>query len=211
MNIDFIYFDVGGVVVRDFSKTSKWDEMLDDLGLKGEARQKFEKLFDEREAGFCRGEDVDTLVPVLRNEFGLKLDDGYSMLTDFVSRNDENPRLGKIIEQLEGRVPIGLLTNMYPRLLDGIRERGLLPEVRWDSIVDSSTAHFLKPEPEIYELAARQANTDPARILFVENSPMHIDGAKAHGWQTLLYDPADVADSNDRLVKLLSRITNSVL
>jgi len=204
MSTDFIFFDVGGVVVLDFSKTQKWDEMMRDLGLAGEQRERFEKLFDEKEPGFCRGADVDALVPVLRSEFGLDLPHDYSMLEDFVSRFERNERLGKIIKSLEGKVRLGLLTNMYPRMLDQIKQRGLLPDVAWTCIVDSSVVHYLKPEPEIYEIAEAQAGVAPEKILFVENSPMHIDAARARGWQTLLYDPVEIDRSNDELVDWLN-------
>jgi ribonucleotide monophosphatase NagD (HAD superfamily) len=38
-NIKTIFFDVGGVLIRDFSATDKWDEMLDDLGLTESQKQ----------------------------------------------------------------------------------------------------------------------------------------------------------------------------
>jgi len=55
-------------------------------------------------------------------------------------------------------------------------------------------------------VAETQAGVVPEQILFVENSPMHIDAARARGWQTLLYDPVDADSSNDHLV---SRLTQS--
>lgn len=39
--IKFIYFDVGGVVILDYSKTNKWNEMLTDLGIPEELKPKF--------------------------------------------------------------------------------------------------------------------------------------------------------------------------
>jgi|TARA_Y100000310_G_C20153683_1_gene565933 hypothetical protein len=32
----FIYFDVGGVVIRDFSGTNKWEELRRSIGIKPE-------------------------------------------------------------------------------------------------------------------------------------------------------------------------------
>lgn len=205
MNIEFIYFDVGGVVVLDYSKTNKWDEMMNGLGLEGESRKQFEELFDEEEPKFCRGGDVDALIPILRSEYGLELDDNYSMLVDFVSRFERNRSLEPIIRDLLDTYPVGLLTNMYQGMLNKIREHNLLLDIEWKNIVDSSIVGYLKPESEIYELAAQQVNVDPQHILFVENSQMHVDGAKEMGWQTLLYDPSDVEQSNNQFLKYLER------
>lgn len=201
MDIEFIYFDVGGVVVLDMSKNNKFDQMLTDMGLTDEMKQKFSDDFINKvETEICRGEKtVDSLIPQIRNVYGANLPDDYSFLEDFTSRFEANTKLQEILVGLNKRYPLGLLTNMYPGMLQSIGRRGLLPEIEWDAVVDSSIVHHNKPEPEIYELAETLAETKPERILFVENSQMHIDGAAKRGWQTLLYDPADVDESNKRL------------
>jgi FMN phosphatase YigB (HAD superfamily) len=40
-------------------------------------------------------------------------------------------------------------------------------------------------------------------ILFVENTKTHIDTARDVGWQTFLYDPTQVEESNEALKKVL--------
>ncbi|MCA9391948.1 HAD-IA family hydrolase [candidate division WWE3 bacterium] len=206
MDIEFIYFDVGGVVVLDMSKNNKFDQMLAEMGLTEEMKQKFSDYFiDKVETDICRGEKtVDSLIPQMRNVYGANLPDDYSFLEDFTSRFEANTKLQEIMINLKKRYPIGLLTNMYPGMLQSISRRGLLPEIDWDAVIDSSIVHHNKPEPEIYELAETLAKTKPERILFVENSQMHIDGAAKRSWQTLLYDPANVDGANKRLIDLVA-------
>ena len=57
--IKFIYFDVGGVVILDYSKTNKWNEMLEDLGVSEETKPMFNQLFEEHEQRICSGEDIN--------------------------------------------------------------------------------------------------------------------------------------------------------
>ncbi|EKE00163.1 MAG: hypothetical protein ACD_22C00082G0006 [uncultured bacterium] len=203
MKIQYIYFDMGGVAILDFSKTNKWDDLINSLGLSDENKTVFKAFFKERETGICKGEDIENLVPVLRTQFNAKLDPDFSLLNGFVSRFEKNKKLGTIIKSLEGKVKMGLLTNAYPKMLDAIIARGLLPNVKWDNIVDSSVVSLAKPQKEIFDLAAKQAGVSPKNILFVENSQMHVDAASKLGWQTLLYDPANVDESNTRLLKML--------
>ena len=41
-DIKFIYFDIGGVLLLDFSKTNKWLEMRRDLGISPDLDSQFE-------------------------------------------------------------------------------------------------------------------------------------------------------------------------
>lgn len=135
MVMDFIYFDVGGVVILDFSKTNKWDELLENIGVKGKDKGELNRIFTEEEYRFCAGEkDADTFIEILTNRFNLDLPENYSFLDDFVNRFESNPLLAEIIRDLKQKYQIGLLTNMYPNMLDGIKSKGLLPNVYWDVV-----------------------------------------------------------------------------
>jgi len=205
MSYSFIYFDVGGVVVLDFSKTNKWNEMLSDLGVKESERRRFDDIFLPEETKFCLGEkSAETFVETMKKEFDTKIPKGYYFLDDFVNRFQPNQTLGKIIVSLKQKYHIGLLTNMYTGMLDRIQKRNLLPKVEWDVIIDSSKIGFVKPSREIFNYATEKAETAPERIFFVENDTKHIEGAKKCGWGTFLYDPANVEESNKDLLSVLS-------
>lgn len=202
-NIDFIYLDVGGVAILDFSKTKKWEEMLDDLEVPTNIRKEFGDLFSRHETEICIGRPVDDFIVAAQTELGFNFPEGYSMLDDFVDRFEPNPSLGVLVKELSRDYRFGLLTNMYPGMLNAINQRKLLPEIEWEVIIDSSIVEARKPQDKIYEIAEEQANVTPEVILFVENSQMHIDAAKERGWQTLLYDPSKVAESNKLLQEIL--------
>lgn len=40
--IRFVYFDVGGVVIRDFSGTNRWEEFMKTIGVKTSDYEKFD-------------------------------------------------------------------------------------------------------------------------------------------------------------------------
>ncbi|MFC1622004.1 HAD family hydrolase [Patescibacteria group bacterium] len=207
MAIEFIYFDVGGVVILDFSKTDKWERMLDELGVRKEDRDKLGQLFSIEESKFCLGDkETDSFISILKNTFKLKLPGDYSLLNDFVNRFEPNPSLGEIILELKRKYKVGLLTNMYPGMLGAIESKGLLPNIEWDVIVDSSEVGFQKPQPEIFKLASGLAKTSPDKILFVENSNAHIETARGLGWKTVLYNPSNIDSSNAHVLETLRNI-----
>ncbi len=145
-NIKFIYLDIGGVVVFDFSKTNNWIEMTEALGVNEFNRKKFDNIFSEFEPKICvnkktLGEFIDTV----NNELKLNISKDYSMLDDFVNRFESNPSINPILVRLSKNYKLGLLTNMYPGMLDKIRARKILPEVKWDIIIDSSVVGCMKP------------------------------------------------------------------
>jgi putative hydrolase of the HAD superfamily len=48
----------------------------------------------------------------------------------------------------------------------------------------------MKPEPAIYSAAAELADTEPARIFFVDDRPDNVAGAKAAGFDAILFESA---------------------
>lgn len=201
--IKFIYFDVGGVVIKDFSGTNKWNELKQNLGLKPEQYEEFETFFDEYEPQVCLGLDIETLVPKLKEKFNLNLPDNYSLLMDFVNRFEKNDSITKVLDKAQAKYKIGLLTNMYPNMLDAIKKDDLLPSTIWNVVIDSSIVHLRKPQKEIFELATHEAGVNREEILFVENGKKHVDAAYEFGWQTFLYDSSNPDTSSLKLIELL--------
>ncbi len=202
--ISFVYFDVGGVVLLDYSGTNKWEEMKQGLGVTPELDAEFEKIWNTYHRRICLDYDVENLVPIFRNQLRLKLPPDYSMVQDFVNRYDPNPSIWSVIQSIRENYRTGLLTNMYPNLLKTIFAR---PDLRadwgWEIIVDSSTVMAQKPNPQIFSIAEKMASVAPQEILFIENQQKHIAAAKARGWQTFLYDSANFVQSSADLTAFL--------
>lgn len=202
--IKFVYFDVGGVVIKDFSGTNKWEELKQGIGIKPEQDKEFIEFFDKYEPEVCLGRDIETLVPLMKEKFNLTLPNDYSFLKDFVYGFERNDSIWPVIEKAKRKFKIGLLTNMYTNMLDMIKERDLLPKVEWDVVIDSSIEKVIKPTEAIFKLAQERAEVNGKEILFVENGKKHVEAAMKFGWQTLLYDPVNLEESNRKLTAILN-------
>ncbi|MBI5613876.1 hypothetical protein HY947_03040, partial [Candidatus Gottesmanbacteria bacterium] len=70
-------------------------------------------------------------------------------LDEFVNRFEKNQSIWPVLESIHKTYRMGLLTNVYPRMLDEIKNRDILPPIQWDVVVDSSIVGYQKPNPKI--------------------------------------------------------------
>ncbi len=178
--IKFVYFDLGGVVIRDFSGTNNWEIVKKEWNLTDEYWDKFEPKL-------CAGKQ--------------KIDP--DLLNAFVSRFETNPSIWPVIAEIHKSCRIGLLTNMYPGMFKAIQDAKIMPDVAWDVIIDSSVVGLAKPDPQIFKLAQTRAGASGQDILFVENSPRNTQAATDFGWQIFLYDSAHPEESSQKFSLLL--------
>ena len=143
--ITFVYFDLGGVVDLDFSKSNKWSEFKKEIGIISNIDAGFEKFWGEFEHQVCVGRDIETLKLVLRQKFGISLPQRYSVLINgFVNRFEVNKSIWPAIEEIRKHCRVGLLTNMYPDMYEAIKKSGIIPKVNWEVIIDSSVEKIAK-------------------------------------------------------------------
>ncbi|MDP1721836.1 MAG: HAD family hydrolase [Candidatus Gottesmanbacteria bacterium] len=200
----FVYFDVGGVVVLDFSGTNKWKELKQELGIPVGMSQQFDDFWEKYKDEVCIDRDVESLLPLLKKQFNIHIPDNYSLLIDgFINRFEKNTSILPVIEKIHSKFKIGLLTNMYPRMFDEMKKRGFFVDVNWNVIIDSSKKKLQKPDSRIFTLAEKEAGISGGEILFVENSQVHIEAAKIIGWQIFLYDSSNPRKASNDLNKLI--------
>lgn len=205
--IKFIYFDLGGVVAIDFSGNNKWTEFKRSLGITSEQDRKFDNFWNLYEPQLCIGKDIESLKPLIEKEFNIIIPDSYSLLLDgFVNRFEANESILPAIELACKKYKIGLLTNMYPRMLNAIIDRKIVPEIKWNVIVDSSIVQLQKPEKEIYKIAEKLAGFTGEEIFFIDNTLKNIEVAEIFGWQTFHYDSKNYEISSNQLLEIINNL-----
>lgn len=199
----FVYFDVGGVMIKDFSGTDKWQKMMNSWTTEPELLRKISDRFDETENEFCKGRSIDDFTKILKGDFGIKLPDDYDIKEDFVGRFERNEGIWEIAKECQKTHKVGLLTAMYPGLLDTIKRHGLMPNIEWEVIIDSSIVGSNKPEKEIYVIAEKEAGVTYDEILFIDNKEKNLIVPKELGWQTFFYNSSNYEESNRELEAFL--------
>lgn len=203
-DLKFIYFDVGGVLLLDFAQTNKWQELRESLGFTSDRYADFDRIWKNHASRVCLDYDVNRLIPIYEKECGIKFPPNYSFLDDIVDRFDLNPSIWPLVKEAHKKYKLGLITDMYPGMLNLIMKRMLIPDINWDQVNDSSIVRMQKPNMEIYELAEKRSGVKPNQILFIDNLEGNLVPAKQRGWQTFLYNPSKPEESSDLLKKLLN-------
>lgn len=81
----------------------------------------------------------------------------------------------------------------------------------FDPLVDGSLTGVLKPDPVAYRLALEAlGGPDPADVVFLDDMPANVDGARAAGLTTVWVDLADPDAAFDRARALLALAPSAV-
>jgi HAD superfamily hydrolase (TIGR01509 family) len=148
----------------------------------------------------CRGEmDMDTFNQKLKVELHLTTHEPLDWLKYYLDAVEPIPVMHDLVRWAAERYRVGLLTNIMPGFVDALKEKGLIPNIPYDTIIDSSKVQAIKPESKIYEIAAEQAHCPAAEILLVDDSRVNLMAAEKHGWHVLWFDDYRPDESAQRV------------
>lgn len=195
--IRFVYFDIGGVL---YQFRSGLRGIADVLQIPFEECEVIWQQFDNE---VCRGTmSPQELWGEMKKATNYKGED-IDFLEFWVNHFSPIPESHKLVHKLAKNYAVGLLTNIYPGVLELALERGRIPDVVYTSIVQSCEVGFVKPQPEIYEIAQRKAGVAPHEILFLDDSLVNINAARERQWKTLLFNRLIPPRSVDQVSRML--------
>jgi FMN phosphatase YigB (HAD superfamily)/DNA-binding XRE family transcriptional regulator len=194
--ISFVYFDVNGCLIHFFQRA--FTALARDSGVSADL---IETTFWKYNDDVCRGTislaDFNTTLALA---VGLPRVDWESYYLDAV---EAIPGMDEVVRWTAERYRVGLLTNIMPGIVPALLARGLLPDVPYDVIIDSSEVGAIKPEARIFEVAAERAAVPANQILFVEDDRPNIMAADKLGWHVLWCDDNQPADTALRIRQVL--------
>lgn len=91
---------------------------------------------------------------------------------------------------IDGGWDVTMLTNFAADTLREARERFAFLD-RPRGVTVSGEIGVIKPDPEIYRIHAESFALEPVATLFIDDSPANVEGAKAAGWQAVLFEGAE--------------------
>jgi FMN phosphatase YigB (HAD superfamily)/DNA-binding XRE family transcriptional regulator len=194
--ISFVYFDINGFLVGFFHRAFTKIAVELDLPL-----DQVESTCWHYNDAVCRG-DI-TLVQynqALAKEFGVESFDWSSY---YLSSVDPIMEAQELVTWAQQHYRIGLLSNIMPGLIQSMRDSGLIPNLPYDVIIDSSDVKAIKPEATIFEIATKKAGVKPEQILFIDDSRANLMAAEKLGWRVTWFDDFRPKESADRIYKSL--------
>lgn len=194
--ISYVFFDVNGVMVhffqRAFTKLAEMYDVSPDI---------IESAFWHFNDDVCRGTmKIDDFNKYLEAQTGAKHIDWKSAYLDNISQVTD---LQTIAAWVADYYKIGLMTNIMPGFVDAMLQRGILPKLQYDAIIESCNVGAVKPELAMYQAAAAAAGVDPENILLVDDDRSNLMAAERLGWHVLWFDDFSPHTSIERLKTLL--------
>jgi len=196
--IKFVYFDLGGVIVDHISGLIKTAKKLN-LD-KTEVILLFKKHANDLDRGSL---SLSELENIFDKKFNInhKLDKklGEILVDNFGVIKETHD----LIYELAKSIDIGILSNVSEDIFDYIKNKKLIPNITYSSIIISAKEKTIKPEKKIFEIAFSKIKCSSEEILFIDDMPENINTAKSLGWKTVLFKTDNPQKSVDEIKKLL--------
>lgn len=194
--VSFIYFDVNGCLIyfyqRAFARLAAATGVRSDI---------VESAFWHFNDDVCRGTlSLNDFNAKFAERLGL---DGLEWQQYYLETVEPIKEMQELLVWASERYKVGLLTNIMPGLLSSMRRDGLLPNLSYDVIIDSSAVGAIKPELKVYEIAQERAGCPPEEILLIDDSRVNLMAAEKQNWRVLWFDDSRVEESTARVREAL--------
>jgi HAD superfamily hydrolase (TIGR01509 family) len=192
----FIYFDMNGCLVHSYQ--AAFMKLAADTGVSPDTVESVYWQFNDE---VCRGTaSLSDFNAELAKKTGAKEVDWQQYYLAVVEKIEE---MHEILKWTAEHYRVGLLTNTMPGFVSALKRDGLIPDIYYDAIVDSSQVGALKPETKMYEIAAEQAGCQPEDILLIDDSRPNLMAAAKLGWHVMWFDDARPSTSAEAVRQTL--------
>lgn len=194
--VGFVYFDINGCLVRFFHRA--FTRLAEVTGAPADV---IETTFWHYNDDVCRGDmTMDAFNKAFAREIGV---DHVDWMQYYLEAIEPIPQMHDLVRKVSQEYRVGLLTNIMPGFIEVMIKQGLLPNIHYDAIVDSSQVRAIKPEMKIYDIATQKAGCPASEILFVDDARSNLMAAEKQGWHVLWFDDYRPEESIVRITSSL--------
>lgn len=198
--VGFVYFDVNGCLVQFFHRA--FARLADQTGNPADL---IETAFWHFNDEVCRGNmSLNDFNTALATRLGI---DELDWQQFYLDAAEPVSAMHELLKWTAEHYRVGLLTNIMPGFLTVMRQRGQIPDIAYDAIVDSSEVGAIKPEPKVYEIAEQLAGVPVAEILLIDDSRTNLTAAEKAGWKVMWFDAYNAEESVSRIREALEPVT----
>jgi len=195
--LSFVYFDINGCLVRFFHSA------FTDLSAKtGVPLHKVEAAFWRFNDDVCRGQlTLDQFNKKLAKEIQV---DKVDWAPYYLAAVEPIKEMHQLLKWVSENYRFGIISNIMPGMVEAMMAKGIIPDLAYDAVIDSSVEHAIKPESKVYELAEKRAGVPASEILLVDDTRANLMAADQKGWSVLWFDDYNPADSAKRVRETLT-------
>jgi len=190
--VRFVFFDINGCLVRFFQRA--FTRLAEETGAPADI---IETTFWHYNDAVCKGEmSVADFNKVLAQRLKVPQLDWQA---HYLAAIDPIPEMHELVHWAAEHYQIGLLSNTMPGFIEVMRQKGLIPNINYAAIVDSSQVGSIKPEKHIYQAAQTAAQCSAEEILLVDDTRTNVMAAERLGWHVIWFDDYRPAELSKRI------------
>lgn len=195
--IEFLFCDLNGVLVRFFQRA--FTQIADDYSISAD---RVETIFWHYNDAANRGEmSTSEFSSVMGAQLGIA---DLNWQEIYLTNVEPIKQMQDLVKKLVKTHKIGILSNIHAGHIEKMIKRGIIPDLDYACIVDSSQVGAIKPEPRIYEIAEQMSGAKGDEILFIDDSRTNLMAAERFGWRVLWFDDFRPGDSVERVKQALN-------
>lgn len=199
--IKFIYFDVGSVIVdNDYSRR----KMARDHNL---PLEKVLKVFEDNWKAGCIGVlSNEEYHQIMVRELGISHPSGD--FTDLLAHYQAPiEKTHTFIHEIKSQYRLGILSNAEKGALAKQIDKGHIPAIDWEVIVESAQHGVIKPDSAIYQIAESLVpDLEPHELFFIDDHIEMVDAARSRGWHGEVFDQSRADHSFSMIRDAIARI-----
>lgn len=198
MAIRAVFFDLGGVIVRTEFEAPR-QHLAERLNIE---YQDLVRLVFESETSRSASQgkiSVHEHWAAVTQRLGLPLSEAQTFRDEFFAGDILDRDLLVFIRSLRPAYKTGLISNAWDDLRAYLVKEKC--EDAFDPLVISAEVGLLKPEPDIYRLALKQAGVSANEALLVDDQPANIEGCEKVGMRGILF--RDAQDTRAKIKAIL--------
>jgi HAD superfamily hydrolase (TIGR01509 family) len=186
--VSFVYFDVNGCLIRFYERA--FARLAEQFSVPADV---IETAFWHYNDDACRG-------TMSSHDFNLALAARIGVpeldwKAQYLEVTEPMPEMQDLLRWTADNYKTGLLTNISPGFMSGLRDQNKIPALPYDAVVDSSEIGAIKPESKIFEIAQARAGVPPSEILLIDDTRGNLNAAESFGWHVLWFDYARPEES----------------
>ena len=185
MTIRAVIFDFGSVLVQMGDETPR-QALAEQLGVP--LKELYRLVFDSETASRAMvGElTIEQHWQAVGAALGVAPEALPAVRAQFWSADQVNTELVDFIRRLRPKYKVGLLSNAWNDLRQGMQQRFGFDGL-FDELVISAEVGLAKPDPRIFRLAVARLGVQPEQAIFVDDVLANVEAARLIGLQAIHY------------------------
>ena len=185
MTIRAVIFDFGSVLVQMGDETPR-QALAEQLGVP--LKELYRLVFDSETASRAMvGElTIEQHWQAVEAALGVAPEALPAIRAQFWSADQVNTELVEYIRKLRPKYKVGLLSNAWNDLRQGMQQRFGFDGL-FDELVISAEVGLAKPDPRIFHLAVARLGVQPEQTIFVDDVLANVEAARLIGLQAIHY------------------------